>query len=194
MRSPGPPEMAEGRPRSLHRALALLGLVAFLMHAALKLRDGLLPELLWGCNLTAVALVLGFAFEWDAVVGVAFLWRLGLGEPGFITGLFSGERYAWTTAFVHLVPTALAWFYLRRSGLRRGSALWAFALSLALIPLGRLLTPPELNVNFGHARVAWLARLFPGTWSYRVALLLLLALPLAFGEWAGRRWWFRPRG
>lgn len=167
--------------------LAALGAAAFALHTLLKARDGLLPELFWGCNVSDVALILGFAFEWPRVVGAAFVWRVALGEPGFLAGLGSGEHYAWTSALVHLVPTVLAAFYLRRSGLPRDSAAWALAVSLALVPLSRRWTPPDLNVNFAHRRVAFLEAAFPGRWSYRLASLLLASGALALAEAGGRR-------
>lgn len=179
-----------------HRILAALGLLAFLAHAWLKMKEGLLPELLWGCNLSALALIFAFAFEWPLVVGAAFLWRLGLGEPGFIAGVWTGERYAWTSGLVHLVPTALAFLFLRRSGLPRGSALAAFGFCLFLVPLGRWFTPPELNVNFAFIRVPWLAQIFPGLWTYRFGAVLLTTITLwsldtLFTSWLGR---LRPTG
>jgi hypothetical protein len=180
--------------RRLQRALALLGALAFLVHALLKLRDGLLPELLWGCNVSAAALILAFAFDWPRVVGAAFLWWLVLGEPGFLAGLGSGGRYAWTTAFVHLVPTALAAFYLRRSGLPRGSALWAAAATLLLVPLSHAFTPPDLNVNLAHQRLAPLSDWLPGRWSYRFASAALIGAGLWLAEALARRCFPRPSG
>lgn len=172
--------------RRRHRRLAVLGAAAFALHAVLKAEEGLLPELLWGCNVSALALILGFAFEWPRVVGAAFLWRLVLGEPGFLLGLGSGERYGWTTAFVHLVPTVLAALYLRRSGLPKGSAAWALGASLLLVPPSRAWTPPDLNVNFAHRRLAPLSEAFPGRWSYRLAATLLAAAALGLAELASR--------
>lgn len=168
--------------------LALGGVAAFSLHTYFKLQDGLLPELLWGCNVSAVALILGFAFEWDRVVGAAFLWRLVLGEPGFLLGVGSGERYGWTSALVHLLPTALALFYLKRSGLPRGSAFWAALASLLLVVASHALSPPALNVNFAHARVPQLSAWFPGLWSYRVVSALLIAGSLVGAEILARRW------
>ncbi len=173
--------------RRRHLILAALGAAAFAVHTLLKVRDGLLPELLWGCNVSDVALILGFAFEWPRVVGAAFVWRVALGEPGFLAGLGSGGRYAWTSALVHLVPTVLAAFYLRRSGLPRGSAAWALAVSLALVPLSRAWTPPDLNVNFAHRRLPYLAERFPGRWSYRFVSVLLAGAALALVEAVGGR-------
>lgn len=180
------------RSRRLHLGLALLGAAAFALHASLKLRDGLLPELLWGCNVSAVALILGFAFEWDRVVGAAFLWRMVLGEPGFLLGVGSGERYGWTSAFVHLVPTLLAWVYLRRSGLPKGSAAWAAFASLVVVVGSHALSPPSLNVNFAHERVPLLSAWFPGLWSYRLVSAGLIAGALGSAEWLLRRWLKRP--
>lgn len=176
------------RERRIHLGLAAFGLAAFALHTYFKIRDGLVPELLWGCNVTAVALILGFAFEWDRVVGVAFLWRLVLGEPGFLVGVGTGERYGWSTVFVHLVPTVLALFYLRRSGLPRGSAVWAALGCLVLILLSHAFSPPSLNVNFSHLRVPVLSAWFPGRWSYRMVSALLIAGSLGGGEILASRW------
>jgi hypothetical protein len=175
----------------LHRRLALLGTAAFALHGGLKLQDGLFPELLWGCNVSAVVLILGFAFEWPMAVGAAFLWRLVLGEPGFLAGLWSGERYGWTTVFVHLTPTVLGALYLRRSGLPRGSAPAAALGTLLLVPLSRWLSPPALNVNFAHHRVPWLEALVPGRWSYRLVSAGLVLGALWAGDLLGKRWFGR---
>lgn len=172
---PVPPDPAL---RRRHRWLAAAGFAAFLLHTALKAQTGALPELLWGCNVTAFLIVLGFAFEWPLAVGAAFLWRAALGEPGFLAGLWSGSPYLWTTAFVHVIPTLLAIPFLRRTGLPRGSAYAAMGLSLALVAAGRAFAPPELNVNFAQARIPQLAAAFPGLWSYRLAAALLVGLAL----------------
>jgi hypothetical protein len=169
-------------------ALAFFGLAAFSLHTYFKVQEGLLPELLWGCNVSAVALILGFAFEWDRVVGAAFLWRLVLGEPGFLLGVGSGERYGWTTGFVHLVPTLLAFIYLRRSGLPKGSGAWAAVGSLLLILVSHAWSPPDLNVNYAHYRVPLLSAWFPGRWSYRVVSAFLIAGSLVGAEFLTRRW------
>lgn len=176
---PAPPDPAL---RRRHRLLAVAGFVAFLLHAALKAGTGTLPELLWGCNVTAFLIVLGFAFEWPLAVGTAFLWRAALGEPGFLAGLWSGSPYLWTTAFVHVVPTLLAIPFLRRSGLPRRSAYLAMGLTLALVAAGRAFAPPELNVNFAQARVPQLAAVFPGLWSYRLAVSALVVLVLLLAD------------
>ena len=181
------------RDRRIHIALAAFGLAAFALHTYFKVQEGLLPELLWGCNVSAAALILSFAFEWYAVVGAAFLWRLVLGEPGFLLGVGSGERYGWTTAFVHLVPTLLALFYLRRSGLPKGSALWATLGSLLLVLAAHAFSPARLNVNFAHDRVPLLAAWFPGRWSYRLVSALLIIGSLSAAESLLRRGWPAPR-
>ena len=170
-----------GEDRRRHRWLALVGLLAFILHGALKARTGLLGELLWGCNLSSLALIAGFATSDARLVGPAFVWRLGLGEPGFLLGLWSGERFGWTTGLVHVIPTLLAGAFLRRSGLPQGAALRAFAASLVMVGLGRL-APPPLNVNLAYA--------LPGGLSWSLALPaagLMLALAETLGvAWAGR--------
>ena len=180
--------LADRRGRVL---LAFLGALAFTLHAWIKARHGLLPELLWGCNLTAVLLILGFAFDWPLAVGTAFLWRLGLGDPGFLLGVWSGERYFWTAALIHLIPTVLAALYLRRSGLPRASAAWGLALCLGAVLLAQAFTPPSLNVNFAFHRIPVLSDWFPGRWSYRaatggVAVLMLLGMDALTSRWFGR--------
>ena len=160
--------------RRRHLWLAGAGFAAFLLHVALKAETRTLPEVLWGCNVTALLLVAGFALESPLAVGTAFLWRAALGDPGFLAGLWSGSPYPWTTAFVHVVPTVLAVPYLRRTGLPRQSPFVGMGLTLALVAAGRAFTPPEMNINFAHARIPQLAALFPAVWSYRVAASLLV--------------------
>ena len=175
-------------------ALALLGVLAFVLHAWIKARHGLLPELLWGCNLTALLLIFGFAFDWPLAVGTAFLWRLGIGDPGFLAGVWSGERYFWTAALIHLAPTGLAAFYLRRSGLPRASAWWGLAFCLAAVLLALAFTPPELNVNFAFRRIPLLADWFPGRWSYRAAVGGVAAVMLFGMDALAVHWFRRPAG
>ena len=182
----------EGPGRRGQVALAVFGLGAFLLHAWLKQRHGLLPELLWGCNLTAVVLIAGFAFDLPTLVGAAFLWRLGLGDPGFLAGVWSGERYFWTAALIHLVPTGLAALFLRRSGLPRSSPWLALLACPVLVALGRAFTPPGLNVNFAFHRIPFLEDGFPGLWSYRLAATGLAAGLLFAGDALASRWFGRP--
>ncbi len=183
--------LADRRGRVL---LALLGALAFAAHAWVKARHGLLPELLWGCNLSALLLILGFALDWPLAVGTAFLWRLGLGDPGFLLGVWSGERYFWTAALIHLVPTVLAALYLRRSGLPRASAAWGLVLCLGAVLLAQGFTPPALNVNFAFRRIPLLADWFPGRWSYRVATGAVAMLMLFGMDALAARWFGRPAG
>lgn len=178
--------------RTRHRRLAAIGLVGFLLHAGMKIYRNEFPEMLWGCNVSSLALILGFAFEWPVAVGAAFLWRLVIGEPGFMAGVFYwGGRYSWTTVFVHGMPTLFAYLFLRRSGLPRSAWFWAWIGTGVLVPLSFYFTPPHLNVNLVFTRLDVLARHFPGVWEFRIVAGLLVGAGLVgldalFGRLLGR--------
>jgi hypothetical protein len=159
-------------------ALVLLAMMA--VHAFLKWRAGILPEMLWVCHIATFLLIVGLWTRTVPLVGMAFLWHLCVGDPAYLVeGLRQGD-WAWNSVLVHALPPLAGLVFLRRSGLPRSSPWLAFGLFLALMPLSRALTPPGLNINLVHRRIDFLEARFPGAWSYRLVfasgtLALLLA-------------------
>lgn len=173
------------------RRWALLLLAIMAVHTYLKWTWGTLPELLWGCNVASFAIILGLWFRSPAVTGMAFLWHLGVGEPGWLVEVIRTGHTHWVSVLVHTLPALGAFLVLRRTGLPRSSPWLAFLMFVALVPLSHYLTPASLNVNLAHQRLEILQRHFPGIWGYRLvfsALMLgiLLLWDLALGRILGR--------
>lgn len=177
-------------PRT-NRTWALLLLAIMAVHSYLKWTWGTLPELLWGCNVASFAIILGLWTQSPKVTGMAFLWHLGVGEPGWLYGVIQTGQTHWVSVLVHTLPTLGGFLYLRKTGLPRSSPWLAFLLFVALVPISHYLTPARLNVNLAHQRLWILQQFFPGNWDYRIAfsaamLGLLLLWDLALGRILGR--------
>lgn len=173
------------------RLLALAVALALFVHVLVKARLGTLPELLWGCNVASFLILGGLWTGALRVVSAAFLWHLAVGEPAYLVLVLREGHTGWTSVVAHSVPTACAFLFLRRRGLPRSAPFLALALFLALVPLSRAFTPPELNVNLAHQRLDFLAARFPGTWSYRLVftggmLAALLAVDALLARVLGR--------
>jgi len=174
-----------------NRVLALMVLVAMMVHTYYKWKWGTLPELLWGCNVASCVIMAGLWFRLPLLVGTGFLWHISVGEPGYVFGVIQTGRTTWVSVVVHSLPTVAAFLALRRSGLPRPSPYLAFLLFVALVPISHYLTPPQLNVNMTHQRLWLLQQHFRGNWDYRfvfsaLMLSLMLAADWGFGLWVGR--------
>lgn len=174
------------------RFWAVLILIDLLFFAWSKARSGVLPEMLWACNAASVLLVPALWFRWTPLVGAAFLVRLAVGEAGHLYSLFTTGQVIWLSASVHVLPTLGAFFYLKRAGLPRSSPYLGAALICACVSLSRL-TPPALNVNLVYQRHDFLARLFPGLWTYRLGTAGLVLALLFLGDLL-LGWWLKRPG
>ncbi|HJU84072.1 MAG TPA: hypothetical protein VJ600_07655 [Holophagaceae bacterium] len=185
------------RPVPFHRrpeALAFLLLLALAAHAWVKWRLGTLPELLWGCNVATFFLVAGLWTCSAALVGMAFLWHICVGDLAYLAGAVQQGHWGWSSVLVHSLPALAGLVDLRRTGLPRSSPYLAFLMFVALVPLSHYLTPVSLNINLTHQRLMFLQRAFPGNWDYRIAFSVgLLGLLLA-GDALAARWFGRPEG
>ena len=169
----------------MRRAAALLLLAVMALHTAVKVQLGTLPELLWACNVSTLILIAALWTDHRPLVGMALLWHLCVGEPGWIAGIAArGWAFpGWTSVAVHTLPPTCAFLALRGRGLPRSSAFLALGMFLLLVPPSHYLTPPELNINLAHQRLGFLVARFPGTWDYRLAFSLgLLGLLLLGGR------------
>ncbi len=174
------------------RAWSGVVLAGMALHAYFKWKWGTLPELLWGCNVASLAIIAGLWIRNHHVVGMAFLWHLCVGEPGYVYGVLETGHTHWVSVLMHSLPTAAAFLYLRRTGLPRSAPFLAFAMFCALVPLSHYLTPARLNVNLAHQRLGILQRRFGGTWNYRLVFGALMLGVLMAGDWALGRWLGRP--
>lgn len=174
----------------MERRLASLLLLAVLgVHTLVKVQLGTLPELLWACNVSSFILVAALWFDWAPGLGLALVWHLCVGEPGWIAGIAArGWAFpGWTSVAVHTLPPTLAILGLRGRGLPRASAFLALALFVALVPPSHWFTPAPLNVNLAHQRLGFLTAHFPGNWDYRVAFCAGLLGLLLLGQTLLRR-------
>lgn len=192
-RDPSPDE-ALGLHHS--RTWSLLILVLMAVHTYFKWTWNTLPELLWGCNVASLVIILGLWLRSAHLVGLGFLWHICVGEPGWLYGVWASGHTNAISVLVHSIPTVAAFLYLRRTGLPRSAPYLATLLFVALVPLSHYLTPAPMNVNLAHQRLPFLQQAFPGNWPYRFAftgamLLLLLLGDALFAGWLGR--WPAPR-
>ena len=155
----------------MRRVSALLLLAVMALHTAVKAQLGTLPELLWACNVSTLLLIVGLWFDLRPVIGMALLWHLCVGEPGWIAGIAArGWAFpGWTSVAVHTLPPTCAFLALRGRGLPAASALLALGMFVLLVPPSHYLTPPELNINLAHQRLGFLLERFHGNWDYRLA-------------------------
>ncbi len=177
----------------MERRLAALLLLILGAHALVKVHLGTVPELLWACNVSSLILVAALWFDWAPGLGLALVWHLCVGEPGWIAGIAArGWAFpGWTSVAVHTLPPAFAILGLRGRSLPRASAALALVMFVVLVPPSHYFTPVALNVNLAHQRLGFLAARFPGNWDYRLAfcvgLLGLLLLGQALLQRALRR-------
>ena len=127
----------------------LLAVIA--TYAADKLRAGLAPELLWGCPVAAVLLAGGLLAQSPRLTGLAAVFHLAVGLPAYAVFLVSTGTVEWSSVLLHLSSPLVGAVALWRGDYPRRSALHAWALYLALLPISYVATPAALNVNLAHA-------------------------------------------
>ncbi|MHB8874910.1 MAG: hypothetical protein ACYC8T_14575 [Myxococcaceae bacterium] len=140
------------------------------VYAAEKVRLGLAPELLWGCPVASALLAAGLLARRPRLIGLGFLFHLAVGLPSYAIYLFTSRDLVASSAALHLASPLLGGVAVWRQGLLRGTAVGAWGLYLALLPLSFFATPALLNVNLAHApfsplfgSTAWESWLVNGT-------------------------------
>jgi hypothetical protein len=126
--------------------LGVLAILCFTLHAAWHLRARHPEELLWGCSVGVLGIGIGLCSGAPHLVGVGTLW-LALGAPLWALDLVSGGKFVPTSPLLHLGGLCLGILGVLRSGLPRGTWLWALGGAAALAVVSRLCTPPAANVN-----------------------------------------------
>jgi hypothetical protein len=133
---------------------------------------------------SSLILVAALWFDWAPGLGLALVWHLCVGEPGWIAGIAArGWAFpGWTSVAVHTLPPLLAIQALRGRELPRASAFLALALFVLLVPPSHYLTPAPLNVNLAHQRLDLLSARFQGNWDYRLVFCAGLLGLLRVGQ------------
>lgn len=174
-----------------NRLLAVIVMLAMVIHTYFKWKWGTVPELLWGCNVASFTIIAGLWFELPILAGTGFLWHISVGEPGYIFGVIQTGQTTWVSVLVHSLPTIAAFLFLRRAGLSRLCPYLAFAMFVLLVPISHYLTPARFNINFAHQRLWLLQKHFPGHWDYRfvfssIMLSIMFLVDFLFALWLGR--------
>lgn len=174
-------------------------LVAMVIHTLFKIRAGILPELLWGCNVATFLIILGLWLDNPILVGMSFLWHACLGDVAFAVGAIARRQdlwllftSGWSSVVVHTLPTLAAFLYLRDRGIPKASPYLALALFIALVPVSHYLTPAALNINMAHVRWEPLRHHLPGNWSYRLVFSGSMLALFLLGDSLASRFLGRP--
>jgi hypothetical protein len=162
-----------------------VALLCWAIHAADLVRRGDGQDLLWMCNVAALAAGVGMLGRRPRVVAGAAM-ALALGLPLWLGGLLTAGIFMPTALLTHVVTLGLAVRGARALGVPRGTWWRALAVGLALIALARVTTDPARNVNLAYAVWPGWERLFPSHLAYLCVLTALHAGAFAALERAAR--------
>lgn len=137
-------------PVQQERAAGLLLVALLAAHTALKVRLGILPEMLWLCHLATALSAVGLLVGRPQLAVVGGLTHVAVGLTGWILEILLHGTTV-TSTLLHIATPAIGLWMARRRGIPRwlplgGLALWGFGLVM-----GRLFDP-ALNLN-----LAWRA-------------------------------------
>jgi len=162
---------------SERQKLPTLGLAAiafYIAHAVESLLRREPDNLLWVCNLGALAVGIGLLCGFPALNAIGTYWLVA-GLPLWIYDLAKGGEFLWTSMLTHAGGLAVGFFGLRKLGLPRG-VWWKASLALgALLLLCRMATPPKQNINLAHSPYPGWETTFPSHLVYLASLLGLFA-------------------
>lgn len=158
------------------RRFPLLGLAAvafYVAHAVESLLHKQPDNLLWMCNLGALAVGIGLLAGSPSANAVGTFW-LVLGLPLWIYGLVKGEGFLWTSTLTHGGGLLVGLVGLRKAGLPRG-AWWKATVALGALNVVCRVTPEKQNINLAHAPYPGWETTFPSHFIYLVFVLALFA-------------------
>lgn len=127
----------------IHGTLALL---FFAAHATWHVTHGTAWDLLWACNVSMPVLVVGCLLPSARLCASAVL-ILSYGTPMWILDLATGASMIPTSPLVHVAAPIVAVDAIRRLGWPKHTWAVACGMTLALLGVCRLVTPPPANVN-----------------------------------------------
>jgi hypothetical protein len=149
-------------------------------------------EMLWGCHVASLILALGSLFGWTRAIALGFLFHVALGFPMWAIECITKRWISPTSVLVHVLPPLAGWLHVRHTGLPQHTALAAWALYVALIPVSAWLTPPDLNVNLAFSPWGFFKDYVPQLRVFQagaggVALALLVTWSVLLDRWLQRR-------
>jgi hypothetical protein len=137
------------------RALAVIAVVFYALHASVHLRRGEPYDLLWGCHLAVLLVAAGLFVRSASLNAVGLLWAC-FGLPIWLIYTFTGGEFMPTATLTHVGALVIGILGVRLLGFPRGSAWKALAGYVGLWGLTRVVTPESANVNLAfHVHPGW---------------------------------------
>jgi hypothetical protein len=165
----------------MRRALAVLAVSFYAIHAFVHLRRGEPYDLLWGCHLATLLVAAGLLWRNATLNAIGLLWAC-FGLPMWLLYSFTGGEFMPTATLTHLGALVIGIYGVRLLGLPRGSTWKALAAYVGLWLLTRAITPERANINLAfHVHPGWEQR-FATYPIYFVTLLTGGALVFAVAE------------
>jgi hypothetical protein len=169
----------------VRRALALLAVVFYAVHACVHLARGEPYDLLWGCHVASLLIGAGLMWRIALLNAIGVLWAC-FGLPIWLLYTATGGEFMPTASLTHVGGLAVGLYGVRLLGFPRGSALKALASYFGLWVLTRVVTPESANVNLAfHVHPGWEDR-FTTYPVYFATLFLAAALAFVVCEAAFR--------
>ena len=133
-------------------------------------RGPLVAEMLWSCHVATALVGLGLITGSRRLVAAGFLFHAALGFPGFLLLVVATKWFAAASAWVHVLPLAAGWAYLKGRELERATIVHSWLILPVMLPLSYWLTPATLNVNLSHGPWGPVAAYFPSRWVFYIGL------------------------
>jgi hypothetical protein len=169
-----------------------VGLVMFAVlvaHALVaKLPFGLLPEMLWACHVATAILGMGVLLQKKELVLFGFSFHLGAGMWGYLFDLVAMHTTTWTSVLVHMLPLAVGFAEVRRSGLPRWAPWVSFGYLISMMVVAYYFTPSVLNINLAHRAWAPVERFSSALWATWVVNIGFALFLILSSDWLVRRW------
>jgi len=173
------------------RALGVMPMAFFVLHAHYHIGQGTAGHLLWVCTVTNLLLAAGLFLDRPPLIRVAVTWLIA-GLPFWAWDLIEQGTGPISTFLTHLGGLAVGLVGLSHVRAARRIWVYAFVWYLALQLAARLLTGPELNVNLAHDTHGSWQVLFDTYWKFSVFMSLVVGATLWLTELAMLRL-FPPR-
>ena len=170
----------------MRRALALLAIGFYVVHALVHLSRGEPYDLLWGCHVAVLLVAAGLLTRSASLNAIGLLWSV-LGFPFWLIYIFTGGELMPTATLTHLGGLVIGGYGVRLFGMPGGAAWKAVAAYLGLWAFTRLVTPESANVNLAfHVWPGW-ENSFPTYPIYFTTLLATAVSTFAVTEFVLRR-------
>ena len=156
-------------------------------------RGPLVLEMLWSCHVATAMVGLGLVTGSRRVVAAGFLFHAALGFPGFLLLVAAKQWFSVASAWVHVLPLAAGWAYLRGRKLPRATVVHSWLILPVMLPISYWLTPAVLNVNLSHGPWGPAAAYFPNRWVFYLGLGAVNLAALVVMRAILNRVWGRPK-